>query len=120
MLDIEYGHQVFIELSPDNGFNPEKLLAIPEICVIGNKNDPNHLATELLWDMRRQENNIASEKFCASDLGLRYKARSGAWQFFASFGQGDVMTCNIRLCANTPGNICQRLIEGCGYAPDMF
>jgi hypothetical protein len=110
------GWTTYLEIAPTNGFTPEKMTAVPEICFI---KDLTNAKTLLLWDM-------GANPKCVQNL--KYLTKEGAWQYPINFyhvmgynshqinHNSFKLTCNIRLCGNTIDNPCQQKLEMCPYS----
>lgn len=109
----------YVEIAPTNGFTPDKMLNLPEICFL---KDLETGETKMLWDM----GNESSE--CHRDNRLGFDPPRGQWQFHVNFYEEmgydmDMhhshdnfrLTCNMRICGQTETNPCQRRIDNCGY-----
>ena len=98
------GQTNYISLLSENGFTTSKMLPIPEICVVTND---NLRKSNILWDMQNDESA------CAEDL--HYDTEYGVWMFPVELQEGDVLSCNVRLCANVPQNECAHTLQRCRY-----
>jgi len=105
----------YLEICPTNGFTPDKMVSIPELCFLRDVTNNNMV---LLWDMQKSDQ-------CVS--GLVYMPEQGLWQYALNFNQamgyeaGSIthnnfqLTCNIRVCSNIFGNACEQILEACQY-----
>ena len=100
-----------LSIEPINGFNPNSLTSLPETCFITNKSD-NHQKITTVFDML-EDTSDADNHTCVS--GLKYQPETGNWRFGAGFMEGDVITCQMRLCANNADSACNKTVSKCRY-----
>lgn len=102
------GEKTYIAIEPYHGFNAAHMLTIPEICLISD--DYGH--ERILWDLAAVSNG--NRDSCYKDM--RLQVNHGLWQFAAEISPGEKISCNVRLCANVPGNLCEQVVQTCDYA----
>ena len=109
IIDKTVDTQSRIRIEPINGFNAEKFINVPELCMIS---DDSTGESKILWDM-------SGHTVCQKNL--TYEKVTGAWNFDVNFikdfgfGKHASITCNIRVCGNVEGNDCQKYINDCNY-----
>lgn len=98
----------YFQIEPANGFNPAEMIYVPEICLVTNFAGEH----KVLWDL----GNVVNKNKNTCYDGLRYNFNQGTWQFSEKVLPGEIVTCDMRLCANVPGNLCQNVVETCDYS----